>query len=65
MAVSAKIFNQSLFCGNGIDICIDYAVEHHFARASYFIFYDTWTGKSEAIRDEFVLNDARIGQNTV
>ncbi|MDD1691536.1 MAG: dinitrogenase iron-molybdenum cofactor biosynthesis protein [Methanoregula sp.] len=41
------------------------AFERHFARAPYFILYDTRTGKSEAIRNGFVLSDARIGQNTV
>jgi predicted Fe-Mo cluster-binding NifX family protein len=41
------------------------AFERHFARAPYFIFYDTGTGKSEAIRNGFVLIDARIGRNTV
>lgn len=41
------------------------AFERHFARAPYFILYDTRTGKSEAIRNGFVLSDARIGRNTV
>jgi predicted Fe-Mo cluster-binding NifX family protein len=41
------------------------AFERHFARAPWFILYDTRTGKSEAIRNGFVLSDARIGQNTV
>ncbi|MDD4136439.1 MAG: NifB/NifX family molybdenum-iron cluster-binding protein [Methanoregula sp.] len=41
------------------------AFERHFARAPYFILYNTRTGKSEAIRNGFVLSDARIGQNTV
>lgn len=39
--------------------------ERHFARAPYFIFYDTRTGKSEPVRNGFVLSDARIGQNAV
>ena len=39
--------------------------ERHFARAPYFILHNTRTGKSEAIRNGFVLSDARIGQNTV
>jgi predicted Fe-Mo cluster-binding NifX family protein len=39
--------------------------ERHFARAPYFILYNTRTGQSEAIRNGFVLCDARIGQNTV
>jgi len=41
------------------------AFERHFARAPYFILYNTRIGKSEAIRNGFVLSDARIGQNTV
>jgi len=41
------------------------AFERHFARAPYFILYDTRTGKSEAIRNGFVISDARIGRNTV
>jgi predicted Fe-Mo cluster-binding NifX family protein len=41
------------------------AFERHFARAPYFILYDTRTGKSEAIRNGFVISDARIGQNVV
>ncbi|RPI37888.1 MAG: hypothetical protein EHM53_09855, partial [Methanoregulaceae archaeon] len=41
------------------------AFERHFARAPYFILYSSRTGKSEAIRNGFVLSDARIGQNTV
>jgi len=41
------------------------AFERHFARAPYFILYDTRTGKSEAIRNGFVLSDTRIGRNTV
>jgi len=41
------------------------AFESHFARAPWFILYDTRTGKSEAIRNGFVLSDVRIGRNTV
>jgi predicted Fe-Mo cluster-binding NifX family protein len=41
------------------------AFERHFARAPWFILYDTRTGKSEAIRNGFVLSDVRIGRNTV
>ena len=39
--------------------------ERHFARAPYFIFYNSRTGKSESVRNGFVLSDARIGQNAV
>lgn len=44
---------------------LESAFECHFARAPYFILYNTRTGKSEAIRNGFVLSDARIGRNTV
>ncbi len=44
---------------------LESAFERHFARAPYFILYNTRTGKSEAIRNGFVLSDARIGQSTV
>ena len=44
---------------------LESAFERHFARAPYFILYDTRTGKPEAIRNGFVISDARIGQNTV
>jgi len=44
---------------------LESAFERHFARAPYFILYNTRTGKSEAIRNGFVISDARIGQNTV
>ena len=44
---------------------LESAFERHFARAPYFILYNTRTGKSEAIRNGFVLSDSRIGQNTV
>ena len=39
--------------------------EPHFARAPYFIFFDTRTRKSEAIRNGFIVHDAKIGQNAV
>jgi len=39
--------------------------ERHFARAPYFILYDTRTDKSEAIRNGFVISDVRIGRNIV
>jgi predicted Fe-Mo cluster-binding NifX family protein len=44
---------------------LESAFERHFARAPYFILYNTRTGKSEAIRNGFVLSDTRIGRNTV
>ncbi len=39
--------------------------ERHFARAPYFILYNTRTGKSESIRNGFVISDVRIGRNVV
>jgi len=44
---------------------LESAFERHFARAPYFILYNTETGFSEAIRNGFVISDSRIGQNTV
>jgi predicted Fe-Mo cluster-binding NifX family protein len=44
---------------------LDSAFEPHFARAPFFIFHDSGTGKSEAIRNGFVISDTRIGQNAV
>ncbi|MGA2914373.1 MAG: NifB/NifX family molybdenum-iron cluster-binding protein [Methanoregula sp.] len=44
---------------------LESAFERHFARAPYFILYNTRTGFSEAIRNGFIISDARIGQNTV
>ena len=44
---------------------LDSAFEHHFARAPWFIFHDSQTGKSEAIRNGFVISDTRICQNAV
>jgi len=41
------------------------AFEPHFARAPYFLFYDTRTGAVDAIRNGFVLSDTGIGQNAV
>ena len=52
-------------CITGRGSALESAFERHFARAPYFILYNTRTGKSEAIRNGFVLSDARIGQNTV
>jgi predicted Fe-Mo cluster-binding NifX family protein len=43
----------------------DSAFKRHFGRAPYFVFYDSRTGKSEAIRNGFVISDTRIGQNAV
>jgi len=39
--------------------------EEHFARAPYFLFYDTKTGTLDAIRNGFVISDTKIGQNAV
>jgi len=44
---------------------LESAFEPHFARAPYFILYDTCTGIPEGIRNGFVVSDSRIGQNTV
>ncbi len=44
---------------------LESAFERHFARAPYFLFYDSLNGKSEAIRNGFVISDTRIGQNAV
>lgn len=44
---------------------LDSAFECHFARAPFFIFHDSGTGKTEAIRNGFVISDTRIGQNAV
>ncbi|MCX6690357.1 MAG: dinitrogenase iron-molybdenum cofactor biosynthesis protein [Methanoregula sp.] len=44
---------------------LESAFERHFARAPYFILYTTGTGFSEAIRNGFVISNAKIGQNTV
>jgi len=35
---------------------LESAFERHFAQAPYFILYNTRTGKSEAIRNGFVLS---------
>lgn len=39
--------------------------EEHFARAPWFLFYDTETGTVEAVKNGFVVSNARIGQNAV
>jgi predicted Fe-Mo cluster-binding NifX family protein len=44
---------------------LDSLFEPHFARAPYFIFFDTRTRKSEAIRNGFIVHDTKIGQNAV
>lgn len=44
---------------------LDSLFEPHFARAPYFIFFDTITRKSEAIRNGFIVHDTKIGQNAV
>ncbi|OPX64796.1 MAG: Dinitrogenase iron-molybdenum cofactor [Methanoregula sp. PtaB.Bin085] len=44
---------------------LDSAFERHFARAPFFIFYDSDTGETEAIRNGFVISNTRIGQNAV
>jgi predicted Fe-Mo cluster-binding NifX family protein len=44
---------------------LDSLFEPHFARAPYFIFVDTRTKKSEAIRNGFIVHDTKIGQNAV
>ncbi|MEN6395528.1 MAG: NifB/NifX family molybdenum-iron cluster-binding protein [Methanoregula sp.] len=44
---------------------LDSEFEHHFARAPYFIFYDTQSGMLDAIRNGFVVSNTRIGQNAV
>jgi predicted Fe-Mo cluster-binding NifX family protein len=41
------------------------AFEHHFARAPYFIFFDTRTGALDAIRNGFVISDTGLGKNAV
>jgi len=44
---------------------LDSPFEHHFARAPYFIFYDTATGKKDAVRNGFVVSDSGLGRNAV
>ena len=44
---------------------LDSLFEPHFARTPYFIFFDTLTRKSEAIRNGFIVHDTKIGQNAV
>jgi predicted Fe-Mo cluster-binding NifX family protein len=39
--------------------------EPHFARAPYFVFYDSRSGRVHAIRNGFTINETRIGQNVV
>lgn len=44
---------------------LDSAFACHFARAPFFIFHDSETRKTEAIRNGFVISDTRIGRNAV
>ncbi|MFA5254033.1 MAG: NifB/NifX family molybdenum-iron cluster-binding protein [Methanoregula sp.] len=44
---------------------LDSSYEHHFARAPYFLFYDTVTGKQDAVRNGFVISDSGLGRNAV
>jgi len=44
---------------------LDSPFEHHFARAPYFIFYDTKTGKKDAVRNGFIVSDSGLGRNAV
>jgi len=44
---------------------LDSPFEHHFARAPYFIFYDTKTGKKDSVRNGFVVSDSGLGRNAV
>ncbi len=39
--------------------------EPHFARAPYFVFYDPRTGLVDAVRNGFIVNNTKIGQNVV
>ena len=44
---------------------LDSNFEEHFARAPYFVFYDTQTRAIDAVRNGFVLSNTRLGQNAV
>ena len=44
---------------------LDSDFEKHFARAPYFVFYNTRTRTIDAVRNGFVLSNARLGQNAV
>jgi len=44
---------------------LDSPFEHHFARSPYFIFYDTKTGKKDAVRNGFIVSDSGLGRNAV
>jgi len=39
--------------------------EPHFARAPYFVFYDSSTRRTDPIRNGYIVNDTKIGQNVV
>ncbi len=53
------------FCITAQGSSLDSEFEEHFARAPYFIFYDSWTGTLDAVRNGFIVSDTRIGQNAV
>ena len=53
------------FCITAQGPSLDSVFEEHFARAPYFIFYDSRTGTLDAIRNGFIVSDTRIGQNAV
>lgn len=44
---------------------LDSPFEEHFARAPYFLFYDTRTGTVDAVRNGFIVSTTRLGQNAV
>ena len=44
---------------------LDSDFEEHFARAPYFVFYNTRTRAIDAVRNGFVLSTNRLGQNAV
>lgn len=39
--------------------------EPHFARAPYFVFYDSRSGRVDPVRNGFTVQDTKIGQNVV
>jgi predicted Fe-Mo cluster-binding NifX family protein len=43
----------------------DSEFEPHFARAPFFLFYETGTGMFEPVKNGFTVRDQRIGQNAV
>ena len=52
-------------CITARDRTLNSSFEPHFARAPFFIIHDTENGRSEAIRNGFVISNTRIGQNAV